>query len=643
MLQIEDLTFRYGGRVLFDRAGATVPKGHRVAVIGRNGTGKTTLLRLISGDLVPDGGSIALPRTWRVGRLNQQAPGGATSLLETVLAFDTERSRLLHAGETETDPHRIAEIQTRLADIGAQAAPARAASILSGLGFSTDAQQKPCSAFSGGWRMRVALAGVLFSEPDLLLLDEPTNHLDLEATLWFEQYLKSYRHTVVIVSHDRSLLDKVPSAVLHVEAGQLRFYTGGYSQFERQRREQRLRQMQQREQQEEVRKRLQTFVDRFRAKATKARQAQSRLKRLEKLEPIAAPVIEEKTIRFDFPQPDPLAPPILTLTDAAVGYDGTPVLRNLNLRVDMDDRIAVLGANGNGKSTLIKLLARRLPALSGDLKHPNRLRVGYFAQDQAEALDLAITPVAQLRRFMPDATDTQVRNHLGRFGFGADKADTIIADLSGGEKARLVFALMSRERPHILMLDEPTNHLDIDSRASLVEAINGFEGAVLLITHDASLIELCADRLWLVRQGTCRAFDGDLDDYWKMLREDSRSQRRAGGSQDTDGPAQTAPRPEAGASTNKKEQRRAAADLRAALAPLRRKATDAEKQVAKLTERKRALEQTLANPNLYEGPVDAVTRTQIDLDQTCRNLEAAEATWLEAMEALEDATAAEQV
>ncbi|WP_207476222.1 ribosomal protection-like ABC-F family protein [Arenibaculum pallidiluteum] len=630
MLHINDLTFRYGGRVIFDRASATIPKGHRVALVGRNGTGKTTLLKLIGGELAPDGGGISVPAGARLGRVAQEAPASDMSLLDTVLAADAERTRLLAEAETATDPERIAEVHARLGDIQAHSAPARAAQILAGLGFDAEAQLRPSRDFSGGWRMRVALAGVLFAEPDLLLLDEPTNHLDLEATIWLENYLRSYPHTILMVSHDRELLNKVPTTTVHVEGGKLVTYAGGYDQFERTRRANRERIAAQAAKQEAARKHIQSYIDRFRYKASKARQAQSRIKMLERMEPIEG-LEEDHTVRFDFPSPDELAPPLIQLERTVGGYGDRVVLRGLDLRIDQDDRIALLGANGNGKSTLVKLLSGRLAPLAGEIRRSPKLRVGYFAQHQTDELDPALTALQQAQAWMPKEPETKVRAHLGRFGFPQERAETRISSLSGGEKARLLFALMTRDAPHILMLDEPTNHLDIDSREALVQALNAFEGAVILISHDPHLVSLTADRLWLVDGGTCRPYEGDLDDYRKLLLERARADRaEARDAAGSDG---------ARAAVARKDQRRAAAELRATLAPLRRKAEEAEKLLAKLEKEKAAIQAKLADPALYSGPSEKVTRLQIDLGEIEKRIAAAEETWMEAQETLEAAQA----
>ncbi|HSY85283.1 MAG TPA: ABC-F family ATP-binding cassette domain-containing protein, partial [Verrucomicrobiae bacterium] len=526
MLQITDLTYRIAGRILLDGITLTLPDGHHAGLIGRNGTGKSTLLKLIAGTLQADGGEISMPAGQRLGVLAQEAPDGPESLLETVLAADVERSSLLAEAETAGDPHRIGEIHARLVDIEAHRAPARAAAILAGLGFDAEAQARPCRDFSGGWRMRVALAAVLFAQPDLLLLDEPTNHLDLEATLWLEGFLKSYPHAILLVSHDRDLLNKTVEKIIHLEACKLTVYTGGYDRFEQTRAERIAQTAAAANKQAAQRAHMQAFIDRFRYKASKARQAQSRLKMLARMQPIVA-VSEQATASFDFPSPEPLPPPLVVLDGVEVGYaPGKPVLRRVDLRLDIDDRIALLGANGNGKSTMIKLLAGRLQPLSGTMRRSPKLKIGYFAQHQQDELDLAATPLQLMERSNPRGHVEKHRAHLARFGLGVGKADTAVGKLSGGEKARLLFALMTREAPHILLLDEPTNHLDVDAREALVQALNEYEGAVVLVSHDPHLIGLTADRLWLVADGRCTAFEGDLEDYRRLLLEQRREKAR---------------------------------------------------------------------------------------------------------------------
>ncbi len=518
MLQITNLTFRIGGRLLLEGASASLPDGHKVGLVGRNGTGKSTLLKLILGDLIPESGSASVPRNARIGTVAQEAPGGSESLLETVMAGDLERSTLLKEAEVATDPHRIAEIQIRLADINAHSAPARAAIILAGLGFDEATQNGPCSALSGGWRMRVALAAALFGAPDVLLLDEPTNYLDLEGTIWLKSYIRDYPHTILLVSHDRDLLNDAVDSILHLDQRKLTIYVGNYDNFERQRREKQALTAKMRKKQEEQRDHMQAFVDRFKAKASKAKQAQSRMKALAKLEPIAE-IVENRVAPFFFPNPEKaIAPPLVRWEKAAVGYGGEkPVLKNITLRMDPDDRIALLGSNGNGKSTFAKLLCGKLTVCEGEMKHPPRITIGYFAQHQLDELSEDLTPYEYITQLMPDATVSQRRAKLGAAGFGAQLADSKCSVLSGGEKARLLFMLAAFHGPHVLVLDEPTNHLDVDSREALIMAINDYEGAVVLISHDRHIIETCVDTLWLVRDGTVKPFDGDMDEYTDIV------------------------------------------------------------------------------------------------------------------------------
>src|SRR3974390_839555 len=497
MLILDDLTVRIAGRTLSENASVRVPVGARFGLGGRNGTGKSTLFNVITGEHHAEQGHVEIPSRWRTGRLAQEAPSGDDSLIEIVLKADTERTRLLAEAETAHDPHEIADIQTRLADIGAHAAPARAAAILAGLGFSQSDQQRAVSEFSGGWRMRVALAATLFAQPDLLLLDEPTNYLDLEGTLWLQEHLARYPATLVVISHDRDLLDRAVGHILALEQKTLTLWRGGYSEYERQRRERQLLDQKLAKKQEAQRKHLQAFVDRFRAKATKARQAQSRLKMLAKMEPIAA-LVTEDVRPISFPAREKLlSPPIVATDGVSVGYDGRAVLSKLTLRVDNDDRIALLGANGNGKSTLVKLIADRLAPMQGDMTRAANLQVAYFAQHQLDELSPSESPYDHVRRLMPDAGEAQVRARVGAIGFSGEAGNTPVANLSGGERARLLLALATFDAPQLIILDEPTNHLDIDSRAALIEAINDYPGAVMLVSHDRYLLEACADRLWL--------------------------------------------------------------------------------------------------------------------------------------------------
>src|SRR5579859_171336 len=617
LLTITNLTIRLGGRTLLDGADLTVDPGRRIGLVGRNGTGKSTLLRAIIGDLALDGGEMRFARNTRIATVRQEAPEGPASLIDTVLEGDPERLSLLAEGE-HADPLRLAEVHDRLRVIGADSAPARAATILSGLGFDEAAQSRPVSSFSGGWRMRVALATALFANPDLLLLDEPTNHLDLEATMWLETWLARFPGAALVVSHDRGLLDRAVEAIAHLDKGKISVTPGGFDEFVRIRTERAMQQTRAAERVAAERAHIQSFIDRFRYKASKARQAQSRIKALERLPQIET-VIEDAPTRFDFPEPPRIAPPILTLDRVSVGYDETPVLRGVSLSVDTDDRIALLGANGNGKSTLAKLLADRLSPMSGEMRRGPKLRVGYFAQHQTEELVESETPIDHMTRALPRAAPPRVRAQLARFGLDADRAEIPVANLSGGEKARLLLSLATREAPQLLILDEPTNHLDIDAREALVKALADFQGAVLLITHDPHLVELVADRLWLVADGTVRPFDGDLDDYRALLAERARP----------------APKPDAG---NRRDERRERADARAALAPLRKQARDAEARLGRLAAERASIEKTLADPSLYVPTRKSeIAAANARLAAIARLAAAAEAEWLAAEEALEAA------
>ena len=633
MLAITAITYRIGGRAVLDGASATLPTGSRTGLVGRNGAGKSTLLRLIAGEIEPDEGTIETPRRARIATMAQQAPGGPESVIETVLAADAERSRLLAEAErvAADDAGRIAEIHARLADIGAHAAPARAARILAGLGFDEAAQGAPCSALSGGWRMRVALAAVLFADAEILLLDEPSNHLDLESTIWLQGFLARYDGTLVIVSHDRDLLDAVCDRTLHLADGGLTAYGGGYSAFERARAERAAAQARAAARIADRRAHMEAFVARFRAKATKARQAQSRLKMLERLAPVPPPV-SEAAPRFDFPDPGPMRPPLVTLERAAAAYgDASPVLTGVDLVIDVDERIALLGRNGNGKSTLARLIAGRLEPCRGERRVSPGLRVGYFAQHQSEELDPAATPLDHIAVRQPAWSPERRRAHLGRFGFSGEKAKVRVGALSGGEVARLLFALIALDAPHVLILDEPTNHLDVEARDAFAEALNAFPGAVVLITHDARLIELCAERLYLLGGGRCTPYDGDMADYRQLV--------LAGpGAEDRDGPGSAQPRP--GTAPSRREARRAAADRRTELAVLRREVKDAEAALETLASERDRIELALADPMLYEKEPHRLPALVREQSVLARRLAEAEARWLDAQEALEEAQTA---
>jgi ATP-binding cassette subfamily F protein 3 len=612
MLSINEISVRLAGRLLIDHGTAQIVPGARVGLVGRNGTGKSTLFKVIRGELPTESGTIAIPPRWRVGSLAQEAPNGPESLIDVVLKADLERDALLREADTARDPHRIAEIQTRLIDIDAHSAPARAAAILSGLGFSADDQARPCSEFSGGWRMRVALAATLFAAPDLLLLDEPTNYLDLEGTLWLEDHLANYPRTVIVISHDRDLLDTSVDQILHLDRGKLTLYRGSYSSFEEQRATREVLDAKHARRQEAERKRLQAFVDRFKAKASKARQAQSRVKMLERMKPVAA-LVTQDVREITFPPPEKmLSPPIIALDNVSVGYDPkSPVLNRVTLRIDNDDRIALLGANGNGKSTLVKLLANRLPPFSGSLTRAEKLSIAYFAQHQLDELNEEASTYDHIRKLMPDAPESKVRGRAGAIGFSGKAADTAVGSLSGGEKARLLLGLATFFGPNMIILDEPTNHLDIDSRAALAEAINEFPGAVIMVSHDRYLIESCAERLWVVADHGVTAYDGDLDDYRRMVLS-ARGMR-------------TNSRDRAGNEREKPQRERA--EKRS---PLKQKISDAEAEIERINGIISKIDTALALPDLFTRDPKQAAQLGKARAGAAEALRRAEEAWLEA-------------
>jgi ATP-binding cassette, subfamily F, member 3 len=626
MITITDLSARIAGRLLLDHASISLPTGIKAGLVGRNGAGKSTLFRVITGDLGSESGSVSLPKAARIGQVAQEAPGTEDPLINIVLAADKERTALMAEAETATDPNRIADIQMRLVDIDAHSAEARAGSILAGLGFDSEAQLRPASAFSGGWRMRVALAAVLFSEPDLLLLDEPTNYLDLEGTLWLEDYVRRYPHTVIIISHDRDLLNNAVNAIVHLDQKKLTFYRGGYDQFERQKAENDELQMKSKAKNDAARKHLQSFIDRFKAKATKAKQAQSRVKALERMGTVAA-VIEDHVQPITFPEPEKQpASPIIAINGGAVGYEpGKPILKNLNLRIDADDRIALLGSNGNGKSTFAKFISGRLPPETGDLRLAPSLKIGFFAQHQLDDLVPEDTPVEHVRRLMPAAPEAKVRARVAQMGLATEKMNTAAKDLSGGEKARLLMGLAAFHAPNLLILDEPTNHLDIDSRRALIEALNDYDGAVILISHDRHLIEATVDRLWLVNNGTVTTFEGDMEEYRDLIvSSGKKKEEKVDVSLDAG---------------KKADQRKANAEKRASLAPLKKKINEAEALTAKLEKLIKALDQELADPALYEkSPAKAAEKVK-QRGEAAAKLSQAEEQWLELSAEYEEAMA----
>jgi ATP-binding cassette subfamily F protein 3 len=619
MLNLNGITVRLGGRTILDGASAALPPGSRVGLIGRNGAGKSTMVRVIAGLLEPDEGTAEMPRGSRLGYIAQEAPAGTATPFETVLAADTERAALMIESETCEDPDRLGDVYERLIAIDAYTAPARAAQILLGLGFDEEMQAQPLDSFSGGWKMRVALAALLFSQPDVLLLDEPSNHLDLEAVMWLEDFLKSYSATIVVVSHERDFLNNVVDHILHLQGGKITLYPGGYDAFERQRAERMAQLAAAKANQDAQRAKLQDYVARNSARASTAKQAQSRQKMLAKMQPIAE-LANDPTLSFGFPDPTELRPPLITLDMASVGYAETPILKRLNLRLDPDDRIALLGRNGNGKTTLARLLAAQLAPMDGDMAASGKMKVGYFTQYQVEELDAHDTPLEHMTRIMKGSTPAAVRSQLGRFGFSGDKAITKVGKMSGGEKARLALALITRDAPHLLILDEPTNHLDVDAREALVQALNAYTGAVVLVSHDRHMLELTADRLVLVDNGTAKEFDGSLDDYIAfVLKGDA---------------------PAAGASkADRKAGKKAAADARDRETALRRTIRDLEADTARLTTERNAIDRAMfdpagAEPRFAKLGMGDLNKRRAEVQA---KIDAVEAKWLEATEALETA------
>ena len=613
MLSITDITYRVGGRALFEKASLSIPAGRRVGLVGPNGTGKSTLFKLIAGELTLDGGDITLVNKATIGMVRQDLPEDDTTLIDVVLGSDKERAALFKEAETTEDPERIGYIYTRLEEISAYDAPSRAATILAGLGFNDKAQNSAISTFSGGWRMRVALASALFLQPDLLMLDEPTNHLDFEAMVWLENYLMNYSKTLIIISHDRDILNKTVDHIVHLDNKKLVSYTGNYNQFERRRAEKMINQQALHNKQMAQKEHMMKFVERFRAKASKARQAQSRLKAIEKMDIVDA-VIAERVTAFTFPEPDELPSPIITLDNVDVGYEkGSPVLRNLNLRIDMDDRIALLGANGNGKSTLVKLLSGRLSTMAGEMYKSGKLRIGYFAQHQTEELDINHTPYELMQEAMKDKHESKVRAAIGKFGFDKHKADTRVAELSGGEKARLLFCLMSFNAPHIMLLDEPTNHLDIDAREALMQALNNYNGAVILVSHDPHLVECVADRLWIVADGGCKPYDDDLEAYRNLVVMQRRKERSE---------AKEALR-------DKKETK-----IKTKTTSLEKEAKKIEKRVKELTDQRNIIEDEITISS-QKGNSKHIVDLNISLSSLLKDLEKAEDEWVKIQEKME--------
>lgn len=623
VLSVTNITYRVESRPILENAGFTAMYKWRVGVVGANGSGKSTLLKLIAGDLHADGGEISLQKNATLGMIRQDVPDESMSLLNIVLASDKRRSQLMHQVETEADPFKLADIHEQLHAIDAYTGPARASSILAGLGFTAAQLDDPMSSLSGGWRMRVALAAALFQQPDVLLLDEPTNHLDIEGIMWLENYLAQYPHTLLIVSHDRDILNKCTDHILHVDDKQLTLYTGNYDTFERERAERRAQQQKLHEKQQAQKAHMEDFINRFRAKASKARQAQSRIKLLEKMDFVSA-IAADKHFSFTFPEVDEIPPPLIAINDVTLGYgDNPPVLKGIDDRIDMDDRIALLGANGNGKSTLLKFLAGRLKPKAGGMHKSSKLRIGYFSQHQTEELNIDSTPFIEMQKLMRGG-EAGARGRLGQFGFNKALQDTPIKNLSGGEKSRLLFAFISYNAPHLLILDEPTNHLDIGAREALMHALNAYNGAVLIVSHDPYMVERVADRLWLVGDGKVTNFEGDLKAYREMIVQNRRDQKRAQRGE------------KAAPSVSSKEQRLQAAEERQKLAPLKKDVEKAAKAVEKLSHKKAQIEAQLADPTVYDDN-NTVRDLQFDYGQLLKELDHAESLWLAAEAKLENA------
>lgn len=620
MLNLNGITVRLGGRTILDGASAALPPGSRVGLIGRNGAGKSTLVRVIAGQLEADDGACEMPKGAKLGYIAQEAPDGTATPFETVLAADIERAELMERSETESDPEKLGDIYERLIAIDAYTAPARASSILQGLGFDEAMQARPLSSYSGGWKMRVALAALLFSAPDVLLLDEPSNHLDLEAVMWLEDFLKSYRATILLVSHERDFLNNVVDHILHLQGGKVTLYPGGYDSFERQRAERMAQLAAAKANQDAQRAKLQDYIARNSARASTAKQAQSRAKMLSKMQPIAE-MANDPSLSFDFPDPDQLRPPLITLDLASVGYAETPILKRLNLRIDPDDRIALLGRNGNGKTTLARLLAAQLTPMEGDMNSSGKMRVGYFTQYQVEELDIDDTPLEHMTRIMRGATPAAVRAQLGRFGFSGDKATTKVGKLSGGERARLALALITRDAPHMLILDEPTNHLDVDAREALVQALNMYKGTVVLVSHDRHMLEMTADRLVLVDNGTAKEFDGSLDDYIAFVLKGDAGQG------------------DAASKADRAASKKASAEQRERFNAMKKTLRGIEDEMAKLTRERDALDKAMNDPAAAEPRHAKLSMGELNKRraEVVDKLAEAETRWMEAGEAMEAA------
>ncbi|KJG14101.1 ABC transporter ATP-binding protein [Photobacterium iliopiscarium] len=632
MIIFSDIQLLRGGKVLLENATATINPGDKVGLVGKNGCGKSTLFALLKNELSLDGGNCQFPSNWELAWVAQETPALERAAIEYVIDGDREYRELerqLIAAELADNGNKVAELHGKIDTIGGYSINARAAELLNGLGFSQHQMQWNLTQFSGGWRMRLNLAQALLCRSDLLLLDEPTNHLDLDAVMWLEKWLQSYRGTLVLISHDRDFLDPVINRIIHVENQTMNSYSGNYSSFEVQRAEKLILQQAMFQKQQKQMTHMQSYIERFRYKANKARQAQSRIKALERMEKVL-PAQLDNPFMFEFREPTALPNPILMMDHVAAGYDDLLILEKIRLNLVPGSRIGLLGRNGAGKSTLIKMLAGELPAKAGDMAFSQGVKIGYFAQHQLETLYLDDTPIQHMARIAPNSTEQQLRDYLGSFGFLGDKALEKVGPFSGGEKARLVLALIVWQRPNLLLLDEPTNHLDLDMRQALTFALQSYEGAMVIVSHDRYLLRATTDDLYLVHDRQVMPFDGDLSDYHKWLTEQQRSERRE----------QQAAKPETNkdnSAASRKEQKRLDAEFRKQTAPIRKEVTKLEKQMDKLNAIITAAETALSDSTIYEPENKAQMNQQLKLQGDAKSdLEDIEVAWMELQEQLEE-------
>lgn len=629
MIQLQSIELRRGALLLFQQADLTVFPGQKVGIVGANGCGKSSLFAMLQGKLAPDAGKVSIPSSWTIATVAQETPAVELSAMDYVLQGDEQLyPLLLKVRESHVDTDLVA-VHHQIEALDGYRAEAKAGTLLDGLGFTGDMQQRMVKDFSGGWRMRLNLARALMKRAELLLLDEPTNHLDLDAVLWLEKYLANYAGTLLLISHDRDFLDAICDNTVHIEREKLTLYRGNYSQFERQRAEQMVQQQAMFEKQQRQVAHLQSFIDRFRAKATKAKQAQSRIKALERMT-MLAPAHVDSPFEFEFLDPRALPNPLLKMENVRGGYGDTTILQSINFQLLPGSRIGLLGRNGAGKSTLIKLLSGSLAPQAGDLWFAAGVAIGYFAQHQLETLRPQDSPLQHMVRLAPQATEQSLRDFLGGFGFHGDKALSPCAPFSGGEKARLVLALIVYQRPNLLLLDEPTNHLDLDMREAIVMALQGFEGAIVVVSHDRHLLASTTDEFYLVANGKVAPFDGDLADYYQWLQADARATQKA--QEKTEATATPVVQ-------QRKDQKRLEADLRNLVRPLKQKIEKLEQQQAKLTSRVAEIEQALGDSAIYDASRKAdLTKLLAEQTSQQQQLNQVEEEWFELQEQLEQQT-----